>query len=158
MLHTLPSSCLVNSGYMSDTHRHYYVDALLHAQTYMELVAYSFFTLTGEFPLHACSVTWNLRTCFASVGRVFLVETVVMQTVLWDIRAWSVHFLVSYMVHSKSSVVGTHPTVHLSIQKGDASQSQRLQGSDCSSHPPRPLSRWPLFVTLRIFPMGDGSK
>ena len=104
VLHTLPSSCLVNSGFMSDTHRHYNVDAWLHAQTYMRLVAYSFFTLTGAFILvdiwlmmldththyridallhaqtymelmayfftltgafllHACSVTWNLRTC-----------------------------------------------------------------------------------------------
>ena len=33
----------------------------------------SSFTLTGAFPLHAGSVTRNLRTYFTSVRRVFLV-------------------------------------------------------------------------------------
>ena len=52
-----------------------------------------FFTLTGLYPSHAFSVTGSLRTYFTSVRRVFLVETVVLQTVLWDIRAWSARFL-----------------------------------------------------------------
>ena len=43
---------------------------------------YFSFTFTGEFPLHACGVTRNWRTYFISVRRVFLVETVVLQTVL----------------------------------------------------------------------------
>ena len=52
---------------------------------------------TGAFPLHACGVTRKLRTYFTSVQRVFLVETVVLQTALWDIRAWSARFLVQYV-------------------------------------------------------------
>ena len=41
------------------------------------------FTLTETLPLHACSVTRNLCTYFTSVLRVFLIETVVVQTALW---------------------------------------------------------------------------
>ena len=52
------------------------------------------FTLIGAFSLHACSVTRNSRIYFTSVRLVSLVETVVFQTVLWDIRAWSACFLV----------------------------------------------------------------
>ena len=36
-------------------------------------------------------------------------------------------------------MVITHSTTYPSVQEEDASQSQRLQGSDCSSQPPRPL-------------------
>ena len=44
------------------------------------------------------------------------------------------------MDHSNSPlVVGNHSTTHLSVQEEDANQSQRLQGSDCRSQPPRPL-------------------
>ena len=50
---------------------------------------YFFFTFTGAFFLHACGDTRNLRNYFTSVRRVFLVERVVLQTILWDIRAWS---------------------------------------------------------------------
>ena len=53
-------------------------------------------TFTEVFLIHACGVTRNWRTYFISVRRVFLVERVVLQTVLWDIRAWSARFLVSY--------------------------------------------------------------
>ena len=60
--------------------------------------AYFTFTFTRAFPLHACGVTRNWRTYFTSVRRVVLVETVVLQTVLWDIRAWSVRFLVSFIL------------------------------------------------------------
>ena len=35
---------------------------------------------------------------YSSVGRVFLVETVVLQTVLWDIRAWIARFQVNVFV------------------------------------------------------------
>ena len=55
---------------------------------------YFSFTFTGAFSLHAIGVTCKWRTYFTSVRRVFLVETVVLQTVLWDIRAWSARFLV----------------------------------------------------------------
>ena len=48
-----------------------------------------------SIPLHTCGVTTlNWSTYFTSVQRVFLVETVVLQTVLWDILAWSARFLV----------------------------------------------------------------
>ena len=58
---------------------------------------YFSYTFTGAFPLHVCGVTRNLRpylSYFISVRRVFLVEIVILQTVLWDIRAWSARFLV----------------------------------------------------------------
>ena len=48
--------------------------------------------------MHACGVTRNWRTYFISVRRVFLLETVVLQTVLRDIRAWSARFLVSRLI------------------------------------------------------------
>ena len=64
---------------------------------------YFSFTFTGAFPLHTWGVTRNWRTCFASVRRVFLVETVVLQTVLWDIRAWSARFLVFVCFRSRYS-------------------------------------------------------
>ena len=71
---------------------------MTHTHSYPRLVAlqntYSSFTFTGAFLLHACGVTRNWRTYFISVRRIFLVETVILQTVLWDIWAWSVHFLV----------------------------------------------------------------
>ena len=53
---------------------------------------------TGAFPLHECGVTCILRTYFTSVRRVFLVKTVVLQTVLWDIRMWSARFLVEDII------------------------------------------------------------
>ena len=61
-------------------------------------ITYFSFTFTGAFPLHACGVTRNWRTYFTSVRRVFLVETVVWQTVLWDIRVWRDRFLVFLML------------------------------------------------------------
>ena len=39
-------------------------------------------TFTEAFLFHPCGVTRNWRTYFISVRRVFLVETVVLQTVL----------------------------------------------------------------------------
>ena len=53
-----------------------------------------FFTFVEEFLLHARGVTRNWCIYFTSVWRVFLVETVILQTVLWDIWAWSARFLV----------------------------------------------------------------
>ena len=61
----------------------------------------SFFTFTGAFFSHACGDTRNLRTYFTSVRWVFLVETVVLQTVLWDIRAWSTRFRVHKYVKNR---------------------------------------------------------
>ena len=57
-----------------------------YTHTYPRLIAlqntYFSFTFTGAFLLHACDVKRNWRTYFISVRRVFLVETVVLQTVL----------------------------------------------------------------------------
>ena len=62
------------------------VDDDTHPYPYLRLIActdtYFSFMFTGAFPLHACCVTCNLHTYFTSVRRVFLVETVVLQTVL----------------------------------------------------------------------------
>ena len=40
------------------------------------------FTFTEAFPLHACSITSNFRSYFTVVGRVYLVETIILQTLL----------------------------------------------------------------------------
>ena len=78
-----------------------------HPYPYWHLIARantrSSFTLTVVFPLHACTVSRNLRTYFTMVGRVFLVETVVLQTVLWDIRACNTCFLVGNLATWKIS-------------------------------------------------------
>ena len=84
--HTHASSCVLEICLMM-THTHTHV--------WLLFTAHFSFTFTGAFPLHACGVTRNWRTYFISVRRVFLIETVVLQTVLWDIRAWSARFLVT---------------------------------------------------------------
>ena len=61
---------------MTDTHTYLYPCPRLIACTN----TYFSFSSTGAFPLHAIGVTRNLRTYFTSVRRVFLVETVVLQT------------------------------------------------------------------------------
>ena len=77
MTHTQTSSyeleiCLI----MTHTYTHPYPRLVALQTTYFS------FTFTGAFLLHACGVTRNWRTYFISVRRVFLVETVVLQTVL----------------------------------------------------------------------------
>ena len=57
---------------MTHTHTHIWLRCKTHFS----------FTFTGAFLLHACGVTRNWRTYFISVRRVFLVETVVLQSVL----------------------------------------------------------------------------
>ena len=90
-LHTHTSSCALEVCLMmTHTYTHLYPCPRLIACTN----TYFSFTFTGALLVHACGVTRNWRTYFTSVQRVFLVETVVLQIVLWDIRAWSVHFLV----------------------------------------------------------------
>ena len=76
-------------GWWWHKHTHLYPCARLIACTN----TYFFFTFTDAFFSHACGDTRNLRTYFTSVRRVFVVETVVLQTVLWEIRAWSARFL-----------------------------------------------------------------
>ena len=74
-LHT--SSCVLEICLMM-TH------AYTHPYSCPRLIASTntyFSTITGAFPLHTCCVTRNWRTCFTSVRQVFLVETVVLQTV-----------------------------------------------------------------------------
>ena len=89
-LHTHTSSWLLKSGAtMTPTYTHPYKSLI--ACTNVHLEAHSSFTLSEVFTLHGCSITRDLRT----VGRVFLVESVVLQTVLWNIRAFSAHFLVN---------------------------------------------------------------
>ena len=79
-------------GWLWYIHAHIYASLL--AQTHVYLVVHSSFTLAGAIPLRTWSITCNLRTYFTCLGRVFLVETVVLQTVLLDIWAWSARFLV----------------------------------------------------------------
>ena len=78
---------------MTHTHTHtqvavYWGGELVDDDThsYPRLVAlqntYFSSTFTEAFLFHACGVTRNWRTYFISVRRVFLVETVVLQTVL----------------------------------------------------------------------------
>ena len=89
-LHTHTRSCVLEICLLM-TH------AYMHPYPCSRLIACTntyFFTFTGAFPLHACGVTRNWCTYFTSVWRVFLVEAVVLQTVLWDIRAWSARFVV----------------------------------------------------------------
>ena len=74
---------------MTHTYTHSYPRLVALQNTYFSS------SFTEAFLLHACGVTRNWRTYFISVRPVFLVETVVLQTVLWDIRAWSARFLVS---------------------------------------------------------------
>ena len=70
--HTHTSSCLLEIWLM-----------MTRTYTYPYLCDHIFFfTFTGAFPLHACGVTRNWCTYFASLRRGFLVETVVLQTVL----------------------------------------------------------------------------
>ena len=98
------NSCLPKIGLtMIDPYTHTHTHAWLPAQTHIHLVARSFFSLTGASPLHECSVTLDLRTYFTSVEWVFLVETIVLQSVLWDIRAWSARFLVCALFMWKNS-------------------------------------------------------
>ena len=77
---------------MTHTYTHPYPRLVALQNTYFS------FTFRGAFLLHACGVKRNWRTYFISVRRVFLVETVVLQSALWDIRAWSARFLVNWCV------------------------------------------------------------
>ena len=87
---------------MTHTYTHPYPRLVALQNTYFS------FTFTGAFLLHACCVTRNWRTYSISVRRAFLVETVVLQTVLWDIRAWSARLLVylvrlSFVIDNRNS-------------------------------------------------------
>ena len=88
-LHDTHTSSCVLEIFLMMTHTHPCPRLIALRNTYFS------FTFTGAFPLYACGVTRNLRTYFISVRLVFLVETVVLQTVLWYIRAWSARFLVN---------------------------------------------------------------
>ena len=60
-------------------------------------------TLTGAFPLFACSNIY-LCTYFTSVGWVFLVEMVTLKTILYGIQTWSPCFLVSHHTFTKKII------------------------------------------------------
>ena len=77
MTHTHTSSCVLEICLMlTHTYTHPYPRLIALHNTYFS------FTFTGACPLHACGVTRNWRTYFIRVRLVFLVETVVLQTVL----------------------------------------------------------------------------
>ena len=107
------ASFIVLPGALHDTHTHtssYELEICLtmtHTYTHScpRLIAlqntYFSSTFTEAFLFYACGVTRNWRTYFISVRWVFLVETVVLQTVLWDIRAWSARFLVFLLYNSQ---------------------------------------------------------
>ena len=97
MFVTFISSNVPGSNDDRHTHTRTHTHAWLLAQSYIHLVVRSSFTLIGAFSLHAYSVTRNFRTYFTNVGRVFLVETVVLQTVRRNIWAWSARFLVGFL-------------------------------------------------------------
>ena len=70
-------------------------------------------TLAETFSLHAGSVTHNLHTYFTSVGQVFLVEMIVLQTVLWDIWALSASFL--FLIYFLATEL--HITIFRTVQE-----------------------------------------
>ena len=72
------------------THTHTHTHVSLHYTTHISLSRLQERFSCTHAALHATGVL------ISSVWRVFLVETVVLQTVLWDIRAWSARFLVLY--------------------------------------------------------------
>ena len=75
--HTHTSSCVLEICLMmTHTYTHPYPRLITLRNTHFS------FMFTGAFLLHACGVTRNWSTYFISVRRVFLVETVVLQTVL----------------------------------------------------------------------------
>ena len=74
-LHTHKQLCAGNL-FNDDTYTHPYPRLIACTTTYFS------FTFTRVFPLHACGVTRSWPTYFTSVRRAFLVETVVLQTVL----------------------------------------------------------------------------
>ena len=100
--HTHTSSCVLEICLMM-TYTHPYPRLIALHNTYFS------FTFTGAIPLHACGVARNWHTYFISVWQFFLVETVVLRTVLWDIRAWSAHFLID---ESKSAEICRHVAYH----------------------------------------------
>ena len=73
MIHTQTSSYELETC-LTMTHIHPYPRLVALQNTYFS------FTFTGAFLLHARGVTRNWRTYFISVRRVFLLETVVLQT------------------------------------------------------------------------------
>ena len=72
--HTDTRSCVLEICLMM-THTHSCPRLIGYTNTYF------YFTFTGAFPLHTCGVTRSWRIYFTSVRLVFLVETVVLQTV-----------------------------------------------------------------------------
>ena len=63
---------------------HTFIRSLDGLDKHIYFMVRSSFTVTGAFPLHACSATRNLRTYFTSVGRAFLVDTA--RIVDWTVR------------------------------------------------------------------------
>ena len=80
---------------MTDTQTHTHTSInCLHKKHIATPRCASSFAITGASALHTYRViTRNLCIYFISLGRVFLVEMIVLQTMLFDIRAWSACFL-----------------------------------------------------------------
>ena len=92
-LHTHTSSCLLEIWLMMT---HTYTPIPMPT---LECLHKHIFLLHVYRSSRACGDTRDLRSYFTSVRRVFLVETVLFQTVLWDIRTWSARYLVIYMIN-----------------------------------------------------------
>ena len=93
--HRHTSSCVLEICLMmTHTYTHPYPCPRLIVCT----ITYFSFTLTRAFPLRSCSVTRNWRAYYKRVRRVFLVETVILQTVLGDIQGWSTRFLFFFLL------------------------------------------------------------
>ena len=75
-LHTQSSSCLLKIWLVM---RHAYTHSYPHQIAFTN--THSSLPFVGASPLHVRGITHNLRAYFASVGRVFLVEMVILQTV-----------------------------------------------------------------------------
>ena len=128
-LHTQISSYLLEFAWWWQTHKHTHTylhprfmactDTQTHTHTYTHASwlaqTHSSFTLTGAFPLHASSITINLCTYSTSVEASLLSRDGLLQSVLWDIRAWSARYLVDVMLVYYWCVTGVFFVSHLSV-------------------------------------------
>ena len=91
-LHANTNSCLLEILFMM-TLTYSYLCLIAWINTHAPRDAFLFHTYRSVSLTHM-QLYINLHTYFTSVGRAFLVETVVLQIVLWDIWVWSTRFLV----------------------------------------------------------------
>ena len=94
--HTRTTHTRTTHTHTHHTHYTHHTHHTHHAHHAHHAHAHTTRTVALQNTYFSCThvVTRNWRTYFISVRRVFLVDTVVLQTVLWDIRAWIACFLV----------------------------------------------------------------